>query len=583
MLIELRIKNYALIEDLELTFSNGLIVLTGETGAGKSIILEAMSLLLGRRAETSMLRDRKQKALVEGVFAVKKGGVLSAALIDMGIESCQEILLQRELSPAGRSRALVNGRLATVERLSELGDLLVDFHGQHKHQSLLKPSCQLDLLDAFGGTIKAREAFRDMWRRRNAVRKRLLDLGGDPRERERRLDILRFQKKEIEAAKVGQGELADLEREFAMLDNVDRLRLLIGEAGQIAQDDSDEAASASGMLGRISSLLEQASELDAGLADTALRADQLSGGVSELASELAGYLESLEFNAGRHRQLRERLDLINGLIRKYGADEIEVLKYLDRISAELEDQAGVEGKSESLKQELAELDEKLAELADKLGERRKAEAIRLQQAVELELAGLGMESASFEVKLWRKNGEDLQLSGEGFSGSETGLERAEFLLSANQGVEAKSLRSIVSGGELSRIMLGLKVVLGRLSDVPAMVFDEVDTGIGGETAWSVGERLGSLAATHQLFAVTHLAQIAAFATNHLVVCKHGKDGKTTISVESRNKKGREKEIARMLGDGSGAGASLEHAREILARAGQVSLKSKKQAVKKGTA
>ncbi len=579
MLIELRIKNYALIDELELSFPAGLTVLTGETGAGKSIILEALSLLLGRRAELSMLKDRKKKALVEGVFAVRAGSALAGALEEKGLIVQGELLLQRELSEVGRSRVLVDGRLSTVERLSEIGDLLVDFHGQHKHQSLLKSSCQLDLLDAFGGILKQRTVFRELWRKKGELKKRLLEYGGDPQELERRLDILRFQKKEIEEAKLGQGELIELEKEFAMLENVDRLRLLVGEAAQLLQDEEMEASSPAGALAKATSLLQQAGELEKSLDDHASRAEEISVAVSELAAELSGYMERLEFNADRHGQLRERLDLVNGLMKKYGSDEVAVLAYLTKIGEELENLEGREGKTDSIKRELIGLEEKLAELAGEIGEKRKEAAKRLAEVTEKELTGLGMENSVFEAKLWRKKGKDLELAGEGFAASETGLERADFLLSANTGVEPKPLRSIVSGGELSRIMLGLKVVLGRLSDVPVMVFDEVDTGIGGDTAWSVGERLGGLALTHQLFAVTHLAQIAAFAAHHLLISKETQSGRTVIKVREVKKGEREKEIARMLGDARAESASLEHAREILARASGKKL-AQKEKIKK---
>jgi DNA repair protein RecN (Recombination protein N) len=552
MLCELRIRNFAVIERLSLRLGPGLNVLTGETGAGKSIIVGALSLLLGERASADVVRAGADRASIEGVFETGGREEVLRLLDERGIEvEDGTLVLKREVAAEGRSRAWINGSPVTASLLAELGRLLVDLHGQHEHQTLLRRDEQRAILDAYAGgedlaaeVVRAHRALHD-------VRKQIDDLESRRREVVQRSDFLRFQVEEIEAAQLLAGEEETLEETARRLSHAEELITLAAGLSD-ALGGADDALTS--RLAALHRPLEQLVRIDGSQASLQELYDTAYYALEELGARLTDYAASVEHDPARLEEIRRRQDLLFRLCSKYGATVAAVIAFGEAARAELELLDSADWELATLQRREAEAREELTRLATTLSERRAEAARRLELEIEVVLPELGMSAGRFEAVL-------LPLATPGAGGSE----EIEFRVALNRGFAPKPLAQVASGGELSRVMLALKTVLARLDSIPTLVFDEVDAGIGGRVALQVGEKMRSVAENHQVFAITHLPQIAARAHTHLQVSKGELDGRATTEVHELDAETRVEEIARMLGGDSESRVSLEHARELLER------------------
>jgi DNA repair protein RecN (Recombination protein N) len=545
MLKELRVRNFAIIEELSLGFGPGLTVLTGETGAGKSIVVGALGLVLGERGYTEMVKTGSTEAVVEAFFDTPGHPFLS----QRGIASDEGIVVRRHVSAAGRTRAYINDTMVTVQALQELGKTLVDIHGQHAHQSLLSPEVQLRLLDVLGGLEEERERVSGAYAEVSALEKRLEDLRLSARERAQKTDLLSFQAGEIEAAGLAPGEEEELLRERNILGNLARLGELAEEAYALLY--SAEGAATEDLSGAFGKLEEIA-----GIDGEAREARDVLGQalplVEEAALALRGLREKYDADPARLGMLEERLELIRGLKRKYGDTVEAVLAHGEQARRELEELEVAEERAEGLEKDLEEKRSALAEAVRRLTAGRKKAARRLAEQVAKRLPQLALEKAAFRVSL-----SEAPVSAQG-------ADQAAFLFCANPGEALKPLEKVVSGGELSRVMLAVKGALRGADDVPVLVFDEVDAGIGGAAARNVAENLKDLSRGRQVLCITHLPQIASLADAHFVIEKADRADRTTVSVREVSGAVREEEIARML-SGAVTETSLGHAREIIRR------------------
>ena len=545
MLRELRIKDFAIIEALTVEFEPGLNVLTGETGAGKSIIIDALGLTLGERAQSDMVRGGRNEAFVEAFFDIARHPVLER----LRIPSEEGIILRRILSSSGKSRAYINDTMVNVQTLLELGRTLVDIHGQHEHQSLLSPENQRSLLDAYGKLLPERAGVERLFHEVRAMKEELSSLTSNVKEKEQRIDLLRFQIGEIDASSLKPGEKETLEEERAILANTAKLAELSGSAYSLLYSGNDSLAE---KLSAVISMVKEVSKIDSGIREVLDLLESSKPLLDDAASSLRSCRDRYDLNPDRLDVVEERLDLIRRLERKYGEGTEGILEYRQRAEQELQ---GLTISDEQLKERqetLASREAELSEKAMRLTGMRKRVAGRIEAAVKPILRELAMDKAEFAVEV--RTG----------SLTSSGMDTIEFLFSANEGEPVRPLGRIASGGELSRIMLALKETLAEVDMVPVLIFDEVDAGIGGRTAEHVGMRLKSLATKHQVLCITHLPQIAAMADRHMMIEKLSKKDGLWVSVRETSREEREEEIARML-SGKITDISLRHARELLGR------------------
>jgi DNA repair protein RecN (Recombination protein N) len=575
MLGELHIRDLGVIDDARLEVAPGLNVLTGETGAGKTMVVDALSLLLGERADAGVVRVGRPAALVEGRVAVEPRGQAAEALMTAGVvDEDGEVVVARQVMAGGGSRAQLQGRMATVAAVAEVMRALVEVHGQHEFQRLLRPGVQLDLLDRFAGpgVLSLREDFAVDWQRLRGVAAELEDLHARALEREREADLLRYQLGEIDQAEVRVGELDELAAETERLANAEALRdAALAAWRALAGEDESGAATA---LGAAARTLAGPGGHDAALGELGGRAEALAAEVGDLASSLRAYAERVLVDPERLGVVQARIALLRDLERKYGEDEAAVLAFAERGRTRLAELEGGTVRSEELEAEQAALRRRLAELGATLSAERAAAAERLATAVQGELADLAMPHARVLVELIQEAARDddptgLDLDGRRLAGTANGLDRVEMLLSANPGNAPRPLARAASGGELSRVMLALRVVLAGIDKTPTLVFDEVDAGVGGRTAAAVGRRLAQLARHHQVLVVTHLPQIAAFADRHFMVEKQSGKDTTHTDVHALDEAGRVTELSRMLAGMEGSGLAQAHAEELLAAASAV--------------
>jgi len=554
MLRELRIQNFAIIDRLEIQFHEQLNVLTGETGSGKSIVVDAVDLLLGGRASSDQVRTGCEEAVLEGAFRISEDGPAAAQLrqMDLPVEKGEDLIIRRALTRAGKSRAQINGSLVTAGQLQQLGNLLVDIHGQHEHQSLLKADQQLFLLDAFGKLLELREDYRRRYLDFQTVRSELAELSGRERDRFQQEDLLKFQIQEIGSAQLSPGEEAGLEQERNILSNAGRLAVLAEEAHQSLYSSDGAILS---QLARVESRLGELVQTDERMKDVSEACSGASAQLQEVASRLRDYKEGIEYDPKRLEQIEDRLHLIASLKKKYGPDLEAVLSFFQKAQDEL---ANLSSRDERLKTLQAAMEEGARhcnDLAGRLTRERTRAARTLEKKIEKELAALKMSRTRFEIRIESAGGPD--------DFGPAGADRIEFLIAPNPGETPKPLARIASGGELSRIMLSLKSILAAVDRVPTLIFDEVDAGIGGGVAAVVGQRLKDLARRRQVLCVTHLAQIASQAAAHFTVEKSSSEGRTETRVRVLGKTDRIEEIARMLGGRELTPTAFKHAREML--------------------
>ena len=568
MLIELRIRNFAIIESLTLPLARGFNVLSGETGAGKSIIVGALGLLLGERASADVVRTGADRAVVEGVFEVGADHALLALLDDRGIETDDGLLvLKREVAAAGRARAWVNGTTVTAGVLAEIGRQLVSLHGQHEAQTLLDGESQRRILDAFGGAEPQAAAVREAFERLAAVRRERADLERRRQEAERRADYLRHVVREIEDARLVEGEDVRLEDEARRLEHAEELRTLVEGSVQLLEADEDAVLH---RLGQLQKTLASLQRIDPSLERLQELFDTAFYSLEELARELGEYENGIELDPARLAQVQARRDLLFAITKKYGPTLAAAMDAGRDARAELDlvDSAGLDLRQ--LEAQEAQVRERLAEAAGGLSAARAAAAERLARAVDEVLPALGMGDGRLHVAL-------VPCSDIGA----TGAEDVEFRVALNVGHEARPLSRVASGGELSRVMLALKTILARLDEVPTLVFDEVDAGIGGRVGLQVGDTMRRVAEHHQVFAISHLPQIAARAHHHILVAKGARGGVTTADVRVLDGDERVHEVARMLGGDPESDISRAHARELLESAAAVAPAKRRRTARQG--
>jgi len=562
VLRELRIRNLAVIEDVAVSLGPGLNVLTGETGAGKSILVDAILLVVGARAQPELIRSGHDTGVVEAVFDIDTSGPVAAVLDEAGHPASDgQLVIKRELARSGRHRVFVNDGLATVGLLERVGDLLVELHGQHEHQRLMQPARQLDLLDRFAECGEQRDKVARLVRRWEVARSALAGLRAEIAAQTQQEDLYRFQLSEIDAARIREGEDEELRVELKRLQHAERIYATLQDAMNLLHEDEQSAA---GRLGRAVALLRGLTRLEAGAGDQVALLETALAQVEDTVASVRGLRDRAVADPARLEQIEARLDALAKLKRKYGETVTAVLARRAEIAAALERITSHELLIAEREREVAELATQAAAAALELSEAREGAAQRLQRQVQSEIRNLGMEQARLRVALSRERAADGQLAcgSDGWRVGARGAESAEFLLSANPGEDLRPLAKVISGGELSRTMLAVKTVLAAADDTPTLVFDEVDAGIGGRVADVVGQRLRRAAAGRQVLCVTHLASIAAYATHHLLVDKRVTRGTTRTSVSALDETRRVEELARMLGGERVTEASRRHAREI---------------------
>ena len=570
MLRELTIRNLAVLEEAKVVFAAGLNVLTGETGAGKSIVIDALLLVRGARVQADLIRTGAETASVEAVFEVPPSGPVAAVLDEAGHAPADgQLVIKRELSRSGRHRVFVNDSAATVGLLERLGDVLVEIHGQHEHQRLMEPARQLDLLDRFADCEEARLRLGERWRQWDTARSELARIRDEAREGARKEELYRWELSEIDAVQLRDGEEDELRGERRRLQNAERIYAGLQEVMDLLQEDAQAAGA---RLGRAASLLRDLSRFDP---DVGAPIEALEGAqayVEDAVARARALRDRAVMDPDRLRFVDERLDAISGIKRKYGETSAAVSAYREEIARALDRIERHDAIVEETQAEVARASEAASRQGRELSETRAEAAPRLERLIQRELRTLGMDHARFRVALRREvaGAEDLASGPDGWRLGARGAESAEFLLSANPGEELKPLAKVVSGGELSRTMLAIKTILAASEDVPSMVFDEVDAGIGGRVADAVGHKLRQTAAGRQVLCVTHLAPIAAYAEHHLLVDKRVAKGATKTTVTALDAGGQVEEIARMLGGERITDASRRHARELLkaARSGE---------------
>ncbi len=556
MLLELRIKNFAIIDELNLSFSKGFNILTGETGAGKSIILNAVQLLLGDRASEELIRSSEDEASVEALFDISENREVKERIEQRGQKSSgregeDSLLVRRVISRSSRGKAFMNGNFATLGMLSEIGEELLSIYGQHEHQSLQRVDTHIDILDEFGGLSGLRKEFEELFQKFTSLSQELERIRGEKERREKERELMAFQSKEIEKAEIRVGEEEALKEEKKVLVHAKKL---VGFA-----NTSEEAlySTEGSATERIHSVLHQGKEMvtvDASLSPILNNLNNALIQLQEAALALRDYSKRIEVNPERLEVIENRLEELDRLKRKYGPTEADILRFQEKVDETLRTFTSEEERLSRLEGEIEPLREEMSQRAQKLSRERRRVASELKRSVEKELATLGMKKTTFQVRI-----DDQALSGKG-------KDRIEFLISPNIGEEVRPLAKIASGGELSRIMLAIKRILAAIGGRQVLIFDEVDAGIGGAVAEVVGRKLRELSKHHQVICVTHLPQIACFADRHHSVRKEVKFGRTVTLVHPLEKEARVDEIARMLGGVKVTEKTRAHAQEMMENA-----------------
>ena len=559
----LHIKNFALIDDLVIEFGRGLNVITGETGAGKSIVIGALSMLLGDRTRTDVIRAGNTAAEIEGRFRLPSS--LASVCSSRGVELDGETLvLKREMSAHGRSKAFANDQPISIAVLKRAGDVLVDLHGQHHHQSLLNTETHLDLLDQFGGLFGDRERLSELYEAYRNTLKRLNEVKAQEAAAREKEELYRFQLKEIDEITPLAGEEEELERERSILENSERLHEAATDLfEQLHQSDG----SVIDRLSLVRHALESMSRIDTRLTERLRSFDDALEVLRELSDFLLAYRGQIEFDADRLETIRDRLGAFSRLRRKYGGSIEQVLDYRRSIGEAVAALNGYDHRLEAYESELVERKNRLTEACLGLSQARKRAAHSLKRLVEGELADLNMSRTRFDVCFaWVEDESGIvEVDKERYWVDRRGMDRVEFFIAPNVGEELKPLAGIASGGEVSRIMLALKSILARLGGVPTMVFDEVDIGIGGRVAEAVGEKLKRLAKTHQIICITHLPQIASLSEQHYTAVKKVHRGRTISTITHLDKNEKVEEVARLLGGKTITPIVRKHAREMVER------------------
>lgn len=549
MLLELTLRNFAIIDELTVNFGEGLNILTGETGAGKSIIVDAINLILGEKASTDLIKSDKEEALIEALFGISKKRELKDKLISSGLESKgDEVVIKRVIPRAGRSRVYINGSIATFNLLEQIVEGLVDIFSQQEHQTLLKEERHLEVLDEFGGLGSLTGRVYELYKGTTKLKREIEELERDQKNKIEREDFLRFQCKEIDSVRLEPGEDERLEEERKKLANAERLFSVANEAYGILYEGEKAVTD---VLKRIRNQIDEVAKIDASLGDVTKSIEKGTIEIQDAAFTLRGYASNISFDPQRLSSIEIRLEEIKKLKRKYGESIVEILEKRKSLEEELGRISGGGERIEALKKGLEFVESELNNCARELSEKRRQAAGRLMLSVSKELGEVGIKGGKLLVEFEKK------------PISELGFERVSFLFSANPDEKPKPLTRVVSGGELSRIMLVLKEILARVEGGSVLIFDEADSGIGGAVAETVGRKIKNLSKRYQVICITHLPQVAKFADTHFRVTKMFRGNKTRVQIKALNYDERVEELGRMLGGIKVTEKTIEAAREML--------------------
>lgn len=560
MLLELNIENFVLIENVNINFTEGFNVLSGETGAGKSIVIDAISLALGGKSSKNYVRTGKQKAVIQTVFTFEDNGI-KQLLDEYGID-CDDniIILNREIFGTGKSISRINGRIVQLAFAKKIAKMLIDIHGQHEHQSLLYTDNHLNMLDLFGNEIlvKNLEKVNKKYNQLKEIEKKLKKIDQNDKERERRIDLIKFQIEEIDSCSIKEGEDADLSKEFELLKNSEKIFEIIHESHDKISAGLDDKQSILGTLSEILVKFEDICGLDENIMNFNNELQDIFYRLQDITTDMRHYGENITYDSEALFEIEKRLDTINNLKRKYGNTIEEILEYRNKMSKELEELEDSANRIESLKEEIEICKKEYLKLSKLLSKQRKEISKGFESKMMKELKDLNFENAEFKVNITTNVDKNNNLVFK-----KNGIDKVEFLISTNPGEPLKSLSKVASGGEISRIMLAMKVILAKIDNIETLIFDEIDTGISGKTANVVGEKIALISRTHQTICITHLPQIAVMADSHLFIEKITSENQTTTLIKKLNTKDRINEISRLIGGNVITDLTLKNAKEML--------------------
>ena len=565
MLKSLKIQDYALIKSIDVEFGKGLNIITGETGAGKSILVDAMNLLIGERASTETIREGAQKAFIEGIFDIESNKKVENILSENQIDILPELILRREISLKGANRCFINDTPAPLSVVKDLGDILVDFHGQHEHQALLKPETHIDYLDEFSRSEDLLRNYRWLYNALIKLKKDLNDLKGKTSSNNEKRDVLLFQIKEIDAVSPELDEEERLVEELKVLENSEKLLELTTNIYQ-GLYESENAVYDS--LVKIKSMLNETTSIDKSFTESNKEYESVLTMIKDISEFIRSYNSKIEMDSDRLNNIRERLSAINLLKKKYGGSIKSILEHRKKIGEEL-------GYSEDSSEKISELENKIntvskncADAAEKLYKNRRDGGKEMEEEVKEILKYLGVTNASFNVKITHEKAEEndenvLIIRDKPYKYNSKGYDKVEFFISTNKGESPKPLAKVASGGEVSRVMLTLKTILARSDRTPVLIFDEIDTGVSGPIAQKVGEAMRALTNYHQVIAITHLPQIAGMANHHFLVEKLTEDDRVVSSIRKLSNERRILEIAKLMSGEMITEASIKGAKELI--------------------
>ncbi|WP_094546971.1 DNA repair protein RecN [Petroclostridium xylanilyticum] len=567
MLSQLYIENVAIIDKMNVSFEEGLNVLTGETGAGKSIIIDSINMVLGERTSRDLIRSGEEKAVVEALFYIHSE-TISDMLGQLGIELEEDnaLLISREITSGGKNVCRINGRIVTSSMLKDIGKYIVNIHGQHDNQALLQWDKHIDFLDRYGGSelLKVKADYQQVYEEVSNIKSEIRRISGDERERERKIDLLQFQLEEIEKAKLKRGEEEELTSQKLLLSNAEKLMNSVSNVYTILYTGNSKGNSVHDSIAEALKNLGEVERFDSKLSQYYKNLEEISYQLDELVHDIRDYRDNLEFDPAMLETIEQRLDLIFKLKRKYGSSVEEILDYQCRIRRELEEIFSSEERLVRLNSRLSESVKKLERLADELSYHRVNVARSLEQKIMKELHDLDMNKTQFKVKV-----EKLYDRSGNYEFSQQGYDRVEFLISTNPGEPLKPLVKIASGGEMSRIMLAIKTILADTDEVNTLVFDEIDIGVSGRAAQKIAEKLSLVAKKKQILCITHLPQIASMADHHYLIEKSVSGDKSATTVQKLTLQNRRKELARIIGGAVITDLTLKHAEEMINIARQI--------------
>ena len=565
MLKSLEIKDYALIDHINVEFGKGLNIITGETGAGKSILIDAMSLLLGERASTEVVRKGAQKSFVEGIFDVELNKKVKSLLEENEIEFQPELIIRREISLKGSNRCFVNDSPVSLNIVKELGDLLVDLHGQHEHQSLLRTETHIEFLDEFANNHKLLEDFKVVYKELNSKQNELRELKSKEESLKEKKEIYGFQIKEIDNINPLPNEDESITNELNILENSEKLLELTDDVYNKLYEGEPSVID---LLGETKHKLNQLANIDKSFLESEGECDSALAIVKELASSLRNYKSRIDVDPKEVEVKRERLGSINLLKKKYGGSIQKIIEHREKIGKEFELADNFSAAINNLEKEILGLRKSAGEAAEKLSASRNKYAVKVETEVKKVLAQLGIPDAIFKVTIkqnetGRDDNHSVTLKNKNYIYTETGIDEVEFYISTNAGEDAKPLTKVASGGEISRIMLSLKTILAKSDKLPLLIFDEIDTGVSGRIAQKVGAALKDLASFHQIISITHLPQIAGMANNHFAVEKKQIDNRAVSSIKKLSDNERINEVAKLISGEELTKASIESAKQLI--------------------